>query len=182
MYSKQSTYKGPLHWSQACFWPKCCLLLSTRAGHFRYFLILSILKNDFFAFFIKLITNICTSPILKAHSQSYELDKTCKKYFFIIEKIKKYRKCPALYVNVKLSILRAAIKVPLTAYTCLNVAPWHNVQISAQDLTWWYDFADDPMPKFFPHQMPTFKLSSQGCITNYAGLEMNEKSPRVAKL
>ena len=33
-----------------------------RAGHFRYFLIFSIIKNDFFAFFIKLINYFCTSP------------------------------------------------------------------------------------------------------------------------
>ena len=33
------------------------------SGHFRYFLILSIIKNDFFAFFIKLITYFCSSPI-----------------------------------------------------------------------------------------------------------------------
>ena len=35
----------------------------TRAGHFRYFIIFSIIKNDFFASFLKLITNFCTSPI-----------------------------------------------------------------------------------------------------------------------
>ena len=34
----------------------------SRAGHFRYFFIFSI-KNYFFAFFIKLITYFCTSPI-----------------------------------------------------------------------------------------------------------------------
>ena len=34
-----------------------------RAGHFRYFLIFSIIKNYFFAFFIKQITFFCTSPI-----------------------------------------------------------------------------------------------------------------------
>ena len=34
-----------------------------RAGHFRYFLIFSIIKNDFFALFIKLITYFCISPI-----------------------------------------------------------------------------------------------------------------------
>ena len=34
-----------------------------RAGHFRYFLIFSIIKNDFIAFFIKLITYFCTSSI-----------------------------------------------------------------------------------------------------------------------
>ena len=35
---------------------------NSRAGRFRYFLIFSIIKNDFFAFFIKLITCFCTSP------------------------------------------------------------------------------------------------------------------------
>ena len=34
-----------------------------RAGHFRYFDIFSIIKNEFFAFFIKLINYFCTSPI-----------------------------------------------------------------------------------------------------------------------
>ena len=34
-----------------------------RAGHFRYFFIFSIMKNEIFAFFIKLITYFCTSPI-----------------------------------------------------------------------------------------------------------------------
>ena len=37
--------------------------LSSRAGHFRYFLIFSIIKNDFFSFFKKSITYFCTSPI-----------------------------------------------------------------------------------------------------------------------
>ena len=39
------------------------IVLSTRAGHFRYFFIFSIIKNYFFALFIKLITYFCTSPI-----------------------------------------------------------------------------------------------------------------------
>ena len=73
-----------------------------RAGHFRYFLILFNNKNAFIAFFIKFITYFCTSPILKAHSESNELDKKCKKSFFIIEKIKKYRNCPALVKLAKL--------------------------------------------------------------------------------
>ena len=34
-----------------------------RAGHFWYFLIFSIIKIDFYVFFIKLITCFCTSPI-----------------------------------------------------------------------------------------------------------------------
>ena len=34
-----------------------------RAGHFRYFFICSIIKNDFFALFIKLITYFCTRSI-----------------------------------------------------------------------------------------------------------------------
>ena len=33
------------------------------AGHFRYFFVFSIIKNYFFALFIKLITYFCTSPI-----------------------------------------------------------------------------------------------------------------------
>ena len=34
-----------------------------RAGHFRYLLTFSIIKNDFIAYFIKLVTYFCTSPI-----------------------------------------------------------------------------------------------------------------------
>ena len=34
-----------------------------RAGHFRYFFIFSIIKNFFLAFFIRLITYFCTSPM-----------------------------------------------------------------------------------------------------------------------
>ena len=37
--------------------------VATRAGHFRYFLAFSIIKNEFFALFIKLITYFCISPI-----------------------------------------------------------------------------------------------------------------------
>ena len=36
---------------------------TARAGHFRYFLIFSIIKNYVFAFFVKLITYFCTSVI-----------------------------------------------------------------------------------------------------------------------
>ena len=39
------------------------ILQKSRAGHFRYFFIFSIIKNYFFALFIKLITYFCTSPI-----------------------------------------------------------------------------------------------------------------------
>ena len=38
------------------------LILFSRAGHFRYFFIFSIIKNDVFALFMKLITYFCTSP------------------------------------------------------------------------------------------------------------------------
>ena len=41
----------------------CVCVCVIRAGHFRYFLICSILKNDFIAFFIKLITYFSTNPI-----------------------------------------------------------------------------------------------------------------------
>ena len=50
-----------------------------RGGHFRYFFIFSLIKNNFFAFFIKLTTYFCTSPIYKAHSQSNKLDKNANK-------------------------------------------------------------------------------------------------------
>ena len=36
---------------------------TVRAGHLRYFIIFSIIKNDLFAFFITIITYFCTSPI-----------------------------------------------------------------------------------------------------------------------
>ena len=39
--------------------------------------------------------------LLKAHSQSNKLDKQSKKSFFIIEKILKYRNCPALLLNAR---------------------------------------------------------------------------------
>ena len=41
----------------------CHLYPCSRAGHFRYFYIFSIIKNDFLAFFIKIITYFCISPI-----------------------------------------------------------------------------------------------------------------------
>ena len=50
-----------------------------RAGHLRYFLIFFTNKKCFHCIF-------------------YQVDKKCKKSFFIIEKIKNYRKCPALKI------------------------------------------------------------------------------------
>ena len=65
-----------------------------RAGHLRYFLIFSIIKNDLYIFPIKLIIYFCTSPIYKARSQSNLLTEKCKKSFFIVEKIvKKWTTC-----------------------------------------------------------------------------------------
>ena len=70
-----------------------------RAGHFRYFWRFSMIKNDFFAFFIKLKTNFCTSPIFKKPSPGQiNLTKNAKS-FFIIEKIQKYPKCPDLQLE-----------------------------------------------------------------------------------
>ena len=56
----------------------------------------SIIKNNFFAFFIKLITY--SKPVLfkKPTPSQINLIKNAKKKKFFIEKIKKYRKCPAL--------------------------------------------------------------------------------------
>ena len=46
---------------QMALYKLVCLM--SRAGHFRYFLVFSIIKNDFFSFFIKSITYFCASPI-----------------------------------------------------------------------------------------------------------------------
>ena len=56
-----------------------------RAGHFRYFLIFSIIKNDFFAFFIKFIP--ISSPVLFKNRTPSQINliKKCKKSFFVIE-------------------------------------------------------------------------------------------------
>ena len=68
----------------------------TRAGHFRYFLVFSIIKNDLLAFFIKLIWLGVGFLNRSGAEIGYKLDKKWKKIIFFIEKIKKYRKCPAL--------------------------------------------------------------------------------------
>ena len=44
-------------------WANTQKIQLARAGHLRYFFIFTIIKNDFFALFIKLITYFCTSPI-----------------------------------------------------------------------------------------------------------------------
>ena len=43
------------------YWVHVCVCV--RAGHFRYVFNFFNNKNDFFAFFIKLITYFCTNPI-----------------------------------------------------------------------------------------------------------------------
>ena len=58
-----------------------------RAGHFRYLWNFSITKNDFFEFFIKLITYFCTSPISKAPSQ-INLKKNAKNHFSLLKRLK----------------------------------------------------------------------------------------------
>ena len=58
------------HSSDIILYATCCVcrvrvscVFTCRAGHLRYFLIFSIIRKDFLAFFIKLITYFCTSPI-----------------------------------------------------------------------------------------------------------------------
>ena len=56
-------------------------------------------KNIKYLFLANLLplAYFCASPIEKAHSQSYYLDRKCKKYHISLLKIlKRYRKCPAL--------------------------------------------------------------------------------------
>ena len=48
------------------------------------------------AFFDKLTTYFCTIRIIKPTPSQINLIRNAKKSFFIIEKIQKYRKCPAL--------------------------------------------------------------------------------------
>ena len=71
----------------------------TRAGHFRYFL--NFFNNKKLFFGISLLVNniFLHQSYLEAHSHSNYLDKKCEKWFFICEKIQKYRKCPALFVS-----------------------------------------------------------------------------------
>ena len=70
-----------------------------RAGHFWDFLIYSIIKNDFFAFFIKLTLLGVDFLNWTSAEISFSFDIKAIKSFFIIEKIQKYRKCPALQIN-----------------------------------------------------------------------------------
>ena len=64
-------------------------MLLFRAGHFRYFLIFSIIKNVFFCIFIKLITYFCTESYLKKPTPSQiNLIKKCKNYFLLLKKLK----------------------------------------------------------------------------------------------
>ena len=68
----------------------------SRGGHFRYFLVFSLIKNEFVPFFIKLIWLGVGFLNRTGAEIGYQLDKSAKKSFFIIEKMKKYRKCPPL--------------------------------------------------------------------------------------
>ena len=64
-----------------------------RAGNLGFF---SIIKNDFFAFFIKFLP--ISAPVLfkKLTPSQMNLIKNAKNHFLSVKKFKKYRKCPAL--------------------------------------------------------------------------------------
>ena len=51
-------------------------------------------KKWFYCIFYQINNQFLHQSYLKAHSQSNQLDKKCKKSFFISEKIQKYLKCP----------------------------------------------------------------------------------------
>ena len=60
-----------------------------RAGHFRYFLAFSILKNDFLPFF-QVNNYLCTSPIKKKPTPSQiNLIKNAKNHFLLLKKFPK---------------------------------------------------------------------------------------------
>ena len=57
-------------------------VVGIRGGHFRHFLSLSLVKNDFSTFFIRLITNFCTGPFKEPTSGRINLIKNAKNYYF----------------------------------------------------------------------------------------------------
>ena len=69
-----------------------------RAGHFRYFLIFPIIKNNFLHFYQVILTGSGLLKIGLVQKLVFNFIKSAKKSFFIIEQIKKYRKCPALHL------------------------------------------------------------------------------------
>ena len=79
-------YSGFLHFF-LYFW--------TRAGHFRYFWIFSIIKNYFFAFFIKLIWLGVGFLNRTGAEIGYYFDKKCNKSFFYNWKHSKIPKVPS---------------------------------------------------------------------------------------
>ena len=65
IFSLDTLWRKPRNWTHAIVtrWYSPLRVDVFRAGHFRYFFIFSIIKKDFFALFVKLITVFCTSPI-----------------------------------------------------------------------------------------------------------------------
>ena len=62
--------------------------LSSRAGHLRYFFIFSLIKNEFFAFFIKLIW-LGVGFLNRTDAEiGYWLDTKCKPSFLLLKKLK----------------------------------------------------------------------------------------------
>ena len=57
-------------------------------GHFRYFLIFSIIKNYFLFLFIKLITYFCTVLFKKPTPSQINLIKNAKNHFLLLKKFK----------------------------------------------------------------------------------------------
>ena len=67
------------------------------------------IKKIFFAFFIKLISYFFTIPIKKPTPSQINLIKNAKQKFFIIQKIQKYRKCPALKFSKAMSLSKITL-------------------------------------------------------------------------
>ena len=73
-----------------------------RAGHFRYFLIFSLIKNDFLHFFIKLIWLGVGFLNRTGAEIGYQLDKKCKEIIFYYWKNEKIPEVPSSGVGEQL--------------------------------------------------------------------------------
>ena len=71
--------------------------MPSELGTFGIFKFFSMIKNDFFSYFIKLIWLGVGFLNRTGAEIGYSFDKNAIKSYFIIEKIQKYLKCPALY-------------------------------------------------------------------------------------
>ena len=91
-----------------------------RAGHYRYFLLFSLIKNDFLHYLSSKFDWEWAFKIGLMQKYVVNLIKNAKKSFFIVEKIQKYRKCPALdhiQFSDRSKILEGKVSQGITCWT-----------------------------------------------------------------